>query len=353
MLGTFTAAFVYSLLALATVRDEPEGFVPVIAVAGGLLLGVAGIGVLIYFVHHIAQSIRVEQVVARIAAELEEAVDRLFPAALGREPDERQAIQQLPGDFEDRVRTVHAPAAGYIRGIDAARLMNDACGRELLVRLRCRPGDFVYEGTALACAYPAERLDHKAAAALAAAFSIGLDRTPLQDADHVLRQLVQIALRALSPAVNDPFTAFECLNRLTQGLRRAASRYRPSRYRFDEVGRLRVIAEPESLLPMAIAALDPIARAGADNGQVVSHLLAGVAEIIAETRYPEDRDGLLAFAERIKQDGDARIRRTAEREQVERAWAGLPRSGPFTGPAVKTGQSPASNRLPAGSRTTR
>ena len=200
----------------------------------------------------------------------------------------------------------------------------------------------------LACAYPADRADDETAAEIEAVFAIGIDRTPQQDIDYVLRQLTQIALRALSPGINDPFTAIECINRLKQGLRRASSRPRPSQYRLGKSGRLRVIAQADEFLPLAIPQLDSIARAGGDNGDIVS-LLFEVIEAIAENaRYEDDRNELFAFALSLKQESDIRLNRSRDRDQVERAYASLIRTAIPAGCTVKKGPSPARVREQAG-----
>lgn len=317
VLGTFTSAFVYCLVVLAAVRDDPHGFVPVMAVWFGLFLGVAGIGVLIFFIHHIAQSIRVEKVVANVAAELDAAVDRLFPEEIGEEPDKDEMKGQLPADFSRRSRSICAKKAGYIRGIDADSLLRVAKEHRLLVRLERRPGDFVYTDMVLASAYPGDRLDRDTAGSIESVFTIGIDRTPLQDIDYVLRQLVQIALRALSPAINDPFTAMECINRLTQGLRRVSARARPSQYRYDSSGMVRVISQRDELLPLVISSLDPIARAGGDNVDIIALLIEATDAITKNAIYRADRDRLSAFALSLKRESETRLTRDQDQRRIE------------------------------------
>lgn len=281
-----------------------------------------GIGVLIYFIHHIAQAIRVEHVVAAVAAECEASFDRLFPDEIGHDA-ETEPEQRLPADFTHRGRAVRSSRAGYIRLIDAGGLMLVAQNRDLVVRLEQRPGDFVCKGTVLACAYPTERVSDDIAAVIEGIFAVGIDRTPAQDADFSLRQLLQIALRALSPGINDPFTATESINWMVQSLRHAARRSRPSRYRFDNSGTLRVVSPRDAVLPLALSAFDAIARAGGDNIDIVSLLLEGIEAIALEAVYDDDRDGLRAFAEELKEDCENRLARKRDRERVERVCTSL------------------------------
>jgi uncharacterized membrane protein len=321
--GTFTSSFVYCLVILAAVRGDPEGFIPVIGVWIGLLLGLAGIGVLIYFIHHIAQGIRVERVAHNVACELEQALDRLFPESIGHEPPATDAKTLIPADLEPGSRPVRATTSGYIQAIDSHQLMETAKDRDLLLVLEHRPGDFIAEGMRLLRAHPAGRVSDEVAASLGDCFAIGIDRTPSQDPGFVSQQLTQIALRALSPGINDPFTAFECINRLTQGFRRAAARYRPSEYRFDASRRLRVVAPPDRLLPLVLGAFDPIARAASDNGEIVRRVLDAIALILPETRYADDRDELVAFARSVRLESQDRLTRASDRESVEQAYVAL------------------------------
>ena len=321
--GTFTSAFVYCLLALAAVREDPQGFTPVVAVGIGLALGIVGIGVLIYFIHHTVQGIRVEQVVASVAAELEEALDHLFPESIGEEPAGADGESRTPIDLATGSRPIRTTDAGYIQTIDADGLVETAKRCELLLVLERRPGDFVCGDMVLALAYPIERVSDDAVARIAACFTIGIDRNPRQDPRFVAQQLTQIALRALSPAINDPFSAVECINRLAQGFRRAAARCRPSEYRFDASGRLLVVAPRDTLLPIALAAFDPIARACGDDVSVVVRLLEAVGLILEKARYAEDREELLAFAQALEQESRKRLTRASDRALVEQACAPL------------------------------
>ena len=190
----------------------------------------------------------------------------------------------------------------------------------------------------LASAYPADRLDSDTARSIESVFTIGIDRTPLQDVDYVLRQLVQIALRALSPAINDPFTAMECIHRLTQGLRRVSARARPSPYRYDASGMLRVISHRDELLPLVISSLDPIARAGGDNVDVIALLIEATHAIAKNAVYRDDRDRLSEFALSLKRESETRLRREQDRRRIERVALA---TGAAVQPAKKKNPSPS------------
>jgi uncharacterized membrane protein len=323
VLGTFTAAFVYCLLVLATVRTathDHAGFVPVAATAIGLLLGVVSIAVLIFFIHHTAGQIRIENVAARLAGEIDHALEELFPHELGEEPEgAREAA--APADFERSARVLASDADGYIRYLDDRALMSTAERHDLLIRLCCRPGGFIIRGMPLLAVWPAERVDDGVERALRASIVLGPDRTPLQDPRFALQQLTQVALRALSPALNDPFTAIECINRLGEGLRHASRRCRPSSCRFGADGSLRVLAPSEALGSLAIYALDPIAVAAQGSGVVSAAILHMVALIGDDARYDQDRSLLLGFARDLAEQAARHLERAQDRERVADAMA--------------------------------
>src|SRR5690606_4810668 len=134
------------------------------------------------------------------------------------------------------------PADGYLQLVDADTLMDLAVDEDILVQVLCRPGDYVVAGSPLAKISPGGKLDEGLTARVNAVFALGEQRTPVQDIEFAVRQLVEIAVRALSPGVNDPFTAISCLDRLGSALCRVAQREFPSPYRQDDQGALRVVA---------------------------------------------------------------------------------------------------------------
>jgi uncharacterized membrane protein len=294
VLGTFTSTFVYCLVVIGTVRDD--GFVPQLSTATGILLGIVAIAVLIYFIHHVATSIRIENLIAEVTADLRAVIDERFPSEIGESRANRTDIDWERLSLGDNFRPVCAAGAGYIRRIDSETLMSATREHDLVVRVERNPGDFVVEGALLFSVWPKERVTDEVGREVRRSIVLGAARTPMQDVAFAVRQLVEVALRALSPGINDPFTAIECANRLAEGLCIVVRRPRPSAYRFDDERRLRVIAEPMDLRELTHAAFDPIARAGGGNGDVALHLLQVLATIAACALDPGDRRFLIDFA---------------------------------------------------------
>lgn len=189
VLGTFLATFLYCLLVLRTVRSVEEvAFVPHIAVTGGVALAIASVCVLVYFIQHVSRSIQAGQIIANVARELFEAIDRLFPQNVGEAARENAALSSLPDGWQDTARPVRAVRGGYVQAVDGDALIQLAKKRDLLLRLRHRPGRFVTEGSTLALAWPPERATgDDLEASVNDAFSLGEQRTDAQDAEFVVQ----------------------------------------------------------------------------------------------------------------------------------------------------------------------
>ncbi|MCA9501839.1 MAG: DUF2254 domain-containing protein [Myxococcales bacterium] len=289
-LGTFLATFCYSLLVLQAVGSAER--VPQLATAGAVGLAIASLFVLIFFVHHAASSIQASNVIAAVADEIRAQVPTLFPETLGdakpREPnpEERVRIQRL--DVAGRV--IRARGEGYVRVIDETAILGPASERDLVVRLLVRPGDFVAQASGIACVDATSDLDPVVEDELRSAFVLGDQRTPVQDLRFLTDQLSEMAVRALSPGVNDPKTAIECLDRMGGLLAQLADRAMPSGLRYDEGGMLRLVVEPTRFDEIAASCFDSVRCHGAEDPQVVvavfAALRAGLVEGIEPARIP-------------------------------------------------------------------
>lgn len=243
-LGTFIATFVYCLVVLRTIRGGEEGqFVPQLAVMVGLFLALCSIAVLIFFIHHVPRSIHINNVVAQIGKQLLSAVEQRFPAQLGDAFTKEGA--DGPPEYGETAE-VESGADGYIEAVDDETLMDRASEQDLTIELHHGPGDYMLRGQALMSVRSAHVIDDATRRALRHSFSIGNSRTPAQDMYFLVDELVEIAARALSPGINDPYTAMTCLDWLAAATAELGRRHVPSAQRVDKHGTVRVIAHPES-----------------------------------------------------------------------------------------------------------
>ncbi|MGF1569979.1 MAG: DUF2254 domain-containing protein [Nodosilinea sp.] len=323
VLGTFIATFVYCLLVLRTIRGEDyQLFVPQISVTVGVLLAMAGIGVLIYFIHHASTIIQVSHVIADVSHDLEQITNRLFPDALGHEIAQREESAQddIPIDFEAVARPVRSRETGYLQAIEDEALMQVAGDENLVLRVQAFPGAFIMTDSPLVMAYPANRITHRVEKRINQAFIMGHELTKQQNVAFPIEQLVEIALRALSPAINDPFTAIRCIDRLADGLARLASRKLPSPYRYDPSRTLRVIAAPVKFETLVDTAFSQIRQYGSTDTVVIGRLLAAIAAIAPFTRHSKQRYILRQHLEAIWHSSQQNLNHQPDLETIEKQY---------------------------------
>jgi uncharacterized membrane protein len=235
-LGVFLGTFLYCMAALPAARSIPAPFSPVATVLGAMLLVLACVCWLLFFIHHISQAISVNRIVDRIASETEAVIDETMPSP------RRHTVFGYHDPLREMVfdAVVHSDLPGYIRFIDIGRLLELAKAYRISVQVLRRVGHFIPAGVPIMSVSKAERLSSAGRAALLDAFDLGPSRTLQQDVEFGVLQIVDIALRALSPAVNDPSTAITCVDQLSRILIRFASRQAPDSRIYDSAGVCRV-----------------------------------------------------------------------------------------------------------------
>ena len=235
-------------------------------------------GVLIFFLHHAAISMRSANVIAVAGRELDAAAGRMFPQGIGypresADDDGQPDEAPLPGGFDEDAAPVTSNDFGYLQSIDGAGLIQLATSRDLVLRIGVRPGHYVLRSSPLLHAWPAERIDDQVAAEINRAFILGSERTAEQDVEFAIEELVEVAVRALSPGVNDPFTAIRCIDRLTASLESLAARPATTPFRHDSAGELRIVAYPQPFSALVAAAFNQIRQAGARDVSVTIRIL--------------------------------------------------------------------------------
>ena len=292
-LGTFVATFLYCLMVLrGIVETQP---VPAVAVTGAVALSVTSIGVLVYFFHHISTSIQASEVVAGVAGDLESAIDRFSSDCASQEREEqREPAARLEAGDE-----VPNDRSGYVQAINYEQLMELAQARDVVILMLLRAGDFVHSGTALVRIEPEGRLEEGDADEICRAFLVGGQPTEEQDLEYSVRRLVEVALRALSPGINDPFTAMTCIDWLGAALARLAECGMPASERRDDEGRLRLLLDPLTFQGVADAALKQIRQAGVGHVAVAIRLLDTLAAIAPRARTRSHAEVLRAHADEV------------------------------------------------------
>jgi len=220
VLGSFLAAFLYCLVVLALEGSGAERAVPRVSLTIALLLAALNLGMLIFYIHHVAATLKSTGIAARVGHEFIGTIERLYPES----EDEPSGKKQPAGtSFFERTAVgahleVRASGPGYVQAIDRESLLALATGAGLTIQVIPLPSDFVIPGDLLARAAPAENVGEHRRHEIERAILLGREPTLEQDAAHGASQLLEVAERALSPGINDPHTALACLNWLGVGL---------------------------------------------------------------------------------------------------------------------------------------
>lgn len=324
-LGTFTGTFVFCIFALFVVDESvDEGFVPHLTASVGMLLALIGLGVLIYFIHHVAFYIQAPQVIASVGLELDAAIRREFPECNNDESDAESCSTdpvESPEDSGRESRTVSAPFQGYVQAVDADGVVGPARRHKSVAKLLRRAGDYVPRNAALARVWPADSIDDELSEAIVGAFVYGSVRTPIQDPLYAVDQLVEIAVRALSPGVNDPFTAVECVHRLVGGLCGLVGRRVRSPHHFDDDGSLRVVSGKVSVGEMVHRAFDPIRSHARGDRSVYKALLEAIEEMAPIATDGDVRKVLRRQADIIRQSALDSLTIEHDRQVLEKQYA--------------------------------
>ncbi|NDW07723.1 DUF2254 domain-containing protein [Jiella pacifica] len=329
-LGVFVATFVYSMIVLRSVRDGGEEsvyghmFVPNLAILGAIVLAIVSIGVLIYFIHHVPSNIHISNVIAGIGQGLLKRIGQEFPAEPNRSEEEDDNVRwQVPPCFREEGERaagkrvtwerwagtgedgsppfgeIASDRVGYLQIIDRGSLIEAAKTADVVVRLTCSPGIFVHEGRTLFQVWPAERCGDDIRDRLLSCIAAGNSRSPRQDIDFLFDELVEIGGRALSPGVNDPYTAITCLDWLKAAMATIAGRQSGDPYVVDGDGRLRAIIEAGDFAGFIEIGFGHLRQYAASDMIAGEHFLTCLGELLPACRTEDQRQAVRLQATRF------------------------------------------------------
>jgi len=295
-LGIFLGTFCYCIAALPAARSLPRPVTPWLTVMGAMALALVCVAWLLFFIHHISHAISVSHIVDRIASETEAVIDDVMP-----QPRRQMRAAEPPVAFDasEWQTAVLSETSGYIRYVDIRRSIAVAKACRVKAKAIRRVGQFVPAGAPLLTIYKGDRLSPEAAGELRGGFDIGPSRTLQQDIEFGVLQIVDIALKAISPAVNDPTTAINCIDQLSRVLIRAASREPPEPYYYDPPGVLRFTLPWIGFEGLLYSAFEQIRLYAQADMAVSLRLLRALADLAASTPVREFRAGLAERGRRI------------------------------------------------------
>ena len=332
VLGTFVATFLYCIVILPSVDSRTDAiFVPQLSVTIAIVLAVISLGMLVFFIDHVAQSIHADAVIQSVATELDYVIDDLYPAN-GAENEglahagtgNGMADEEVtPDSLDQATGTVHAPRSGYIRFINRQGLLQVANEMDLVIRLLVLPGAFVMRDQAIASVALHSKASGDYSAEIRQAFGIGTHRTALQDVRFAFEQLSEMAIRALSPGINDPTTATHCVNRIGAGLVRLVERAPERRLCRDEGGTVRVVVERLTLADLLSHTMIPIARNAGRHIEVWTRMLHVLQVSHERSQTDTYRDAIGACGLCVADMAEGSFESTHDIEQLRdaAAWA--------------------------------
>lgn len=303
VLGTFISTFLFCIVVFCAISfTEPYNFKPGLTLFFAIAFTCISVCLLVYFIHNVAKSIQADVVIDRVYCELCQAIEKLFPSLPkddNIEPKQSDALEQLRTFSHDT--SLLARDSGYIQLIDRANLLKLAEDTDCVIKLHFSSGDFVVKDATLASVYSHQVIEKNAAVDLMNQYVVlGSTRTPVQDPEFAVHQLVEIALRALSPGINDPYTAMTCIDKLNAALCNLTKKTFPKStiYAKDE---LRLIFKELTFTGIANAAINQIREQSESNSAVTLKLLDSLRTLGAQAQSREQNEFVRTQVNMIEQ----------------------------------------------------
>ncbi len=318
-LGTFVATFVFALLVLASLGDPSDTIlVPRASIFVALLLTLLSFGLLVAFIHHLARSLNADVVVARLAQDLRAQLTELLCA----DPQTTDAGDGSPPQW-DKNEAIGSEAGGYIQTIDCKALVELACAHDTEIALQRRAGQFVHRGEPIALLRDDTGGSEEVARAVCGAIVFGSRRTDAEDPEFVIQAIVEIALRALSPGINDPYTARTCIDWLGEILAQVLAGHMPDHLYRDDGGRVRLHTVPHTSAGFFDAALNEIRQSAEGYVPVLIRMAETLERLATVARTSEQNYIVRHHAEMLDRSCERSIADAFDREDMRKRLRGI------------------------------
>lgn len=307
VLGIFIATFLYSVSVLQfTSSMEVEGVRPIISMTTLMALMVVDLLALVFFIHHIAMSIQADAIINSVNTELRSYILSFFPDEYDDASLLPQGASELAPDFQINGQTVLTKQSGYLQVINYDGLMTLASEHNIVIKCVVKSGGFIMHGATIA-EYFSDKTDEIAGLdeLICRAFVTGKTQTPVQDPEFAIRQLVEVAVRALSPGINDPYTAITCIDKLGDNIAFLIHRHFPSSQRLDEEGHLRLQLKHVDFHGVVDVSFNQIRQHGKSDTAVMIRLLETLLNLSMQVRNQEQALVIKAQADAINSDSIA------------------------------------------------
>ncbi len=325
VMGILIGTFLFNLFTLRGIDStQGEEFVPTIATNVVLLLSILSLGAFIYFLNHVGDSIKVNSAIDLILSRTRKLVRAPYPheaavAWSGELPDDPRWPATPPDATSDVKRhVVTSERSGYLRLLDVQQLFRAACAADGVAWLHHRVGDYVLPETPLITLCPASGLTKQVAQQAAKSITLSAQQTMEQDALFGIRQISDIALRAISPGINDPSTALNCIDALSTLLFHWHHHADVRPHRADASGRLRLVLPYPDFDEAFAVAFSQIRHYGKSDLAVTTHLLNATARLARHIADEDVRATLWNFVSETAVSAADNVQQPADRQRINR-----------------------------------
>ncbi len=309
VLGSYISTYLYCLLVMNAIKGNDDySFIPSISILFAILAAIANIILLIVFIHKIAVSIQADRVISDISEMLSKRIKTLFPEKMGKELKAENDFDPTfaMSAYHKRISII-SPESGYIQYIDSKFLLDLIAKHKALFQLHHRSGSFLVRGVEIGVLHTNTDWDDETLDRITDQFVFGKTKTSEQDLEYSIHQMVEIAARALSPGVNDPYTAMTCIDHLASTMCYLAEAQFPSSYRFDDDGNIRVIADVIDFEGVLDAAFNQIRQFSEGSTAVIIRLVEALGIILKFTKQEPNKKAVIKHVEMVLRLGKASI----------------------------------------------
>ena len=305
VLGLYISTFLYCLLVLNSISDsDGYTFIPSISILVAIIATVANIILLIIFIHRIAISIQADKVISDISESLFDQVEKLFPEKMGEEKENEEDVKVSTAFAGYQKQTsVKSPKRGYLQYIDNEALIDSIIKQNGLLELYYRPGKHLVKGEEIGMLYSNGNCKEGELENIYDQLIIGKTKTSQQDLEFSIQQMVEIAARALSTGVNDPYTAITCIDNITSILCYLAQAKFPSKYRYDDEGHLRIIADTLDFEGILDTAFNQIRQFSKNSPAVIIRMMEALITIHEFTSKENHKEAVIRHAKMVLSSG--------------------------------------------------
>ena len=325
VLGAYVSAFIYCLIVMRSVNTQIDtAFIPNVAVLMGMVQALINILLLIFFIHNISMAIQADNVIARISAEFERKIKETF----SKIADEGQKnIRDCEQEFVDLPysHSLFAPQSNYLMAINSDLLFSIADRLNLIIKIHFKPGDFICRNAELMEVRSLEQIDQEVSTQLVQTMNYNGHRTGVQDVEFLVLELVEIACRALSPGINDPFTAITCIDKLGGIICDFSEFQFPSPYIFDKEQNLRLIMKTTTFDGFVQAAFNQIIQYAEGKGEILIRIMETFRYAAEAFTEKEHLTPIVNQADKAMRQAEFSIREPKDREKMKAIFGDLNR----------------------------